>query len=400
MRFKVNNRYVVDAKSHDDAIRVVKMLDAMETYSIRWIDTYAKSQGYGPDFWRYDAEIKADNVKEALEKLAKKVALAGTGTANCLVMHVSNSHATYQFSGRLSELLKKTKEQLGDSVKDAEHATKLVKAAACKDARRINYDDDIIEVTLNGKVVFKGYAEEWLDDNFDSNFKWTGSQYEASNAKGKWVVKVVDSVKDGKYVSELKPGDVITKKDGSKWDVVFVRHTPFGIQVRINSKTSPVKTEEITYRPTDMLAYDSVKDADEYMIEGNIVDKDDPMMTYRAYQNIARKYHLTIKNYTGDMLDLYGSKNDLQRYERDMHMSFSAIEKAHDSVKDAESDSDVDLDFLIKDEIEAIDGYRKMIAKTTNPQLLSVLSHILDEETEHVEELRAAQAGVYEVEDD
>lgn len=181
MRFKVNNRYVVDAKSHDDAIRVVKMLDAMETYSIRWIDTYAKSQGYGPDFWRYDAEIKANNVKEALEKLAKKVALGGTGTANCLVMHVSNSHAAYQFSGRLSELLKKTKEQLGDSVKDAEPET------------------------------------------------------------------------------------------------------------------------------------------------------------------------------------------------------------------------DVDLDFLIKDEIEAIDGYRKMIAKASNPQLLSVLSHILDEETEHVEELRAAQAGVYEV---
>ena len=322
MRFKVNNKYIIDAKSRDDAIRVVKMLDAMETYSIRWIDTYAKSKGYGPDFWRYNTEIKANNVKEALETLAKHVALGGTGTANCLVMHVSNSHATYQFSGRLSDLLKKTKEQLGDSVKD------------------------------------------------------------------------------GKYVSELKPGDVITKKDGSKWDVVLVRHTPFGIQVRMNSKTSPVKTEEITYRPTDMLAYDSVKDADEYMIEGNIVDKNDPMMTYQAYQNIARKYHLTIKNYTGDMLDLYGSKENLQRYERDMHMSYSAIEKAHDSVKDAELDSDVDLDFLIKDELEAIDGYRKMIAKTANPQLLSVLSHILDEETEHVEELRAAQAGVYEVEDD
>ena len=71
-----------------------------------------------------------------------------------------------------------------------------------------------------------------------------------------------------------------------------------------------------------------------------------------------------------------------------------------DSVNDAEPEADVDLDFLIKDEFEAIDGYRKMIAKTSNPQLLSVLSHILDEETEHVEELRAAQAGVYEVEDD
>ena len=79
----------------------------------------------------------------------------------------------------------------------------------------------------------------------------------------------------------------------------------------------------------------SVKDADEYMIEGNIVDKDEPTMTYQAYQNIARKYHLTIKNYTGDMLDLYGSKDNLKRYEHDMHMSYSSIEKAHDSVKDS-----------------------------------------------------------------
>ena len=69
----------------------------------------------------------------------------------------------------------------------------LKRLDSVKDARRINYDDDIIEVTLNGKVVFRGYAEDWLDDNFDSNFKWTGSQYEASNAKGKWVVRVIDS---------------------------------------------------------------------------------------------------------------------------------------------------------------------------------------------------------------
>lgn len=259
MRFKVNNKYIVDAKSHDDAIRVIKMLDAMETYSIRWIDTYAKSKGYGPDFWRYDAEIKANNVKEALEKLAKKVALGGTGTANCLVMHVSNSHATYQFSGRLSELLKKTKEQLGDSVKD-----KLVS----------------MHIPMKVERAVENIA------------KVLGIKYDISNG---------------------------------------------------------------TYK------FSSASDADK------IVEK--------VYQQTG--IHL-IKNYPTSI-----AKNEY-----------------FDSVKDAESDSDVDFDFLIKDELEAIDGYRKMIAKTSNPQLLSVLSHILDEETEHVEELRAAQAGVYEVEDD
>ena len=334
MRFKVNNKYIIDAKSRDDAIRVVKMLDAMETYSIRWIDTYAKSKGYGPDFWRYDTEIKANNVKEALETLAKHVALGGTGTANCLVMHVSNSHATYQFSGRLSDLLKKTKEQLGDSVKDANY--------------QLRYN--------NGAVANMSYLKL---------VKETPTQLVFKN--------LLYTHKDEKFIYVDKKTKVAAYSSGEK----------IGTMADAVEKTG-----------------DSVKDADEYMIEGNIVDKNDPMMTYQAYQNIARKYHLTIKNYTGDVLDLYGSKENLQRYERDMHMSYSAIEKAHDSVKDAEPDSDVDLDFLIKDELEAIDGYRKMIAKTTNPQLLSVLSHILDEETEHVEELRAAQAGVYEVEDE
>ena len=260
MRFKVNNKYIIDAKSRDDAIRVVKMLDAMETYSIRWIDTYAKSKGYGPDFWRYDTEIKANNVKEALETLAKHVALGGTGTANCLVMHVSNSHATYQFSGRLSDLLKKTKEQLGDSVKDANY--------------QLRYN--------NGAVADMSYLK-------------------------------------------------------------LVKETP--TQLVFKNLLYTHKDEKFIY-----------------------VDKKTKVAAYSSGEKI------------GTMAD--------------------AVEKTGDSVKDAEPDSDVDLDFLIKDELEAIDGYRKMIAKTTNPQLLSVLSHILDEETEHVEELRAAQAGVYEVEDE
>lgn len=74
-----------------------------------------------------------------------------------------------------------------------------------------------------------------------------------------------------------------------------------------------------------------------------------------------------------------------------------------DSVEEAVSiyselnKTDVDLQYLIDDEIEAIEGYKKMIAQCDNPALLAVLSHILKEETEHVEELRNAQAGKYTI---
>ena len=298
MRFKVNNKYVVDAKSHDDAIRAIKMLDAMETYSIRWIDTYAKSQGYGPDFWRYDAEIKANNVKEALEKLAKKVALGGTGTANCLVMHVSNSHATYQFSGRLSDLLKKTKEQLGDSVKDAAHTFTIITGMYSASYMRIQ--------ELFNKQTWTFQATSFAD---------AGKQ--ADDQFRKLIAKLVNRSTDGQITNNL-----------------------FG-KIWVNS----VKIDG--------------KDVPEKLWPSNFI------------------------------------KDWKRASNKSTSAAFTALQ-----ISDAEPEADVDLDFLISDEFEAIDGYRKMIAKTSNPQLLSVLSHILDEETEHVEELRAAQAGVYEVEDD
>lgn len=68
-----------------------------------------------------------------------------------------------------------------------------------------------------------------------------------------------------------------------------------------------------------------------------------------------------------------------------------------DSVKDEYNDAD--LQFLIDDEIEAINSYKKVIEKTDNPKLLALLSHILKEEAKHVEELRAAQAGKFKIDD-
>ena len=123
-----------------------------------------------------------------------------------------------------------------------------------KDSRRINYDDDIIEVTLNGKVVFRGYAEDWLDNNFDSNFKWTGSQYEASNAKGKWVVRVIDSFRDSRTISSwaLSPGKRILSEDGDKATVVSVkgdRHKGYDVVVKFDDGS----TDKWYYMPDDAI---------------------------------------------------------------------------------------------------------------------------------------------------
>lgn len=60
-----------------------------------------------------------------------------------------------------------------------------------------------------------------------------------------------------------------------------------------------------------------------------------------------------------------------------------------DSIKDNE-----EIDYLTKEEEQAVEDYRKAIAGTTNPKLLELYKHILDEELEHIKELEQANNNV------
>ena len=51
---------------------------------------------------------------------------------------------------------------------------------------------------------------------------------------------------------------------------------------------------------------------------------------------------------------------------------------------------DSDIEYLTKEEERAVEDYRKAIAGTTNPKLLELYKHILDEELEHIKELEQA----------
>lgn len=46
-----------------------------------------------------------------------------------------------------------------------------------------------------------------------------------------------------------------------------------------------------------------------------------------------------------------------------------------------------DLLFLISDELDVIEGYEAVIAKTTNPVVKKKLEEIRDDEKEHIKEL-------------
>lgn len=97
-----------------------KVDDAMQTFEIRWIDTYKKSKGYSKEEYLHIDKIKANTLSEALKKLADDVALAGVGTMNAMIVSIRSDKATYMYSGKLGELVRK--------VKDSSKIERVIKA--------------------------------------------------------------------------------------------------------------------------------------------------------------------------------------------------------------------------------------------------------------------------------
>lgn len=100
-----------------------KIDDAIQTFEIRWVDTYKKSKGYVKEEYLHVDKIKADSLSEALKKLADNVALMGVGTMNAMVISIHSDKASYMYSGKLGELVRKVK----DSSK-IERAIKAIRA--------------------------------------------------------------------------------------------------------------------------------------------------------------------------------------------------------------------------------------------------------------------------------
>ena len=267
-----------------------------------------------------------------------------------------------------------------------------------------------IKNSVKDKRVF-GFGnfpyEYWLKNNdggwFLATFskrKYDRSEIEALRKKymlknGKlpdYQEKFVDSVKDGKYVSELKPGDVITKKDGSKWNVVLVRHTPFGIQVRMNSKTSPVKTEEITYRPTDMLVYDSVKDSRRINYDDDIIEVTlNGKVVFRGYAEdwLDNNFDSNFK-WTGSQYEASNAKGKW------VVRVIDSVEKTGDSLqKDSLTVRDV-IQSLINEETSAISSYNVALETLKDhipAEAYEAIKAIRDDEQRHVENLYAVLNG-------
>lgn len=62
-----------------------------------------------------------------------------------------------------------------------------------------------------------------------------------------------------------------------------------------------------------------------------------------------------------------------------------------DNVLFTDSMKDADYNYLTEEEQSAVEDYRQAIQNTTNPEVLKIFQHILQEELDHIDELKEAE---------
>lgn len=185
---------------YDGKIVETKTLkDAKQEYRVNYHNNYTGR--HAVDY------VEANNVKEALRKFGKDVALRGDGTANINVHSISPNEGYQRIYGKLSELLKNKDFQ--DSVED--------------DITNQQYftDDEIVTKnngTLHIHELSNGKYNVHFESNWNSSYDW-----DKNNITWEEVIKIKNSIKDSKikdayyniggYESET---DKMLKRDISK----------------------------------------------------------------------------------------------------------------------------------------------------------------------------------------
>lgn len=112
-----------------------------------------------------------------------------------------------------------------------------------------------------------------------------------------------------------------------------------------------------------------------------------------------RRFCIKHNYYTSGTIDEYdnllthASKWDLREIASDIAQHTRGVwttevwSKLKETFRDSVKDND-DIDYLSKEEEQAIDDYKKAISNTKDPKLLKIFGHILKEEVEHLEELQ------------
>lgn len=144
---------------------------------------------------------------------------------------------------------------------------------------------------------------------------------------------------------------------------------------------------------------DSIKDATPIKVESIPYKNNKYVVLQHSYNNhdaflvVAKENYHNESTYTGGGIVEYSlasarkTAGDFAKMD-DLETKYGVAQGYKKWMANKDSIKDDDIDYLSKEEEQAIEDYKKAIANTRDPQLLRLFAHILKEEIEHLEELQ------------
>lgn len=278
------------------------------------------------------------------------------------------------------------KYKIKNYVIDAKSPVEALKVAKIMDSMKDRVPDDVVKKyqdIVDRAIASYGRIGAGLYDDLDQAGLWVDDR------SGKYIVKrkVEDSIKDADWskarYKKFNKGDRIKFKTLNKYVRTGTVEKDEGphVIVRTDDFNSLERVEKDNIY--DVIVFDSTKDSSSNRTY---------IFTYKTNKGFTEKF-------VCDAPDMEEARNQLEDWVIEHNQDpYKIISKeVRDSIKDS------DVDFLSEEEQKAISQYREAIHNTSNPELLELYRHILEEEIEHYNELQNAKTTdlreVYDITD-
>lgn len=352
-KFKINNR-IITADSVSKAVKISKMLDSAKSVKTK--------DGMTHENWSFIDRHSPD--------------FQTTSEAQKLIDYMRQKGLKTYYLTASDETEEKLLENAIRNIKRVEQSAGISTLTAI-------YTPDHDKFT-------KGYTIE-LRDSIKTKDKLVDVPPAAIGAvKSKLKSFGLDVVKEGKTWSGREHLEfAIDKSLASVQDVVKIVEQ---VEAEVEKKFNCPMTFNIGQNSSSVVAVididkqyvkDSVKDAFN-IVKGSI---------FKERQGDSRtRWYIKVLDVDDDIVSFqaispnrtYGEvdKMPIERFKRILESRYAQANSIYDA----------DYSYLTEEEQKAVDDYKQAISTTTNPEVLKIFQHILEEELEHINELKQAES--------
>ena len=233
-----------------------------------------------------------------------------------------------------------------------------------KDSKKIknDYDEDYYDGDPK-QDRFWEQAKDYAEDYYDEYLEWL----ENRDKKGYHLNNFYEG-----YIEDFMLNEAFDKNEN----------------LNINNENVKYLLDKKVNLPKTLDDYDNLDGYENFDLNVSIIKNMPPKLEKKWYDEGKKTFDPT-------------DDDDFMQYIYDEQLEYDSYRKGDfdDSKKTKKDASEIDFDYLLSEESKAVQDYKDAIAKTSDKSALYVLSHILKEESHHIELLENLRKGKVEFED-